>query len=41
VLVEAALYVPFGHAQAQALQAAADRHGDFLGVPATVLRTSL
>jgi len=41
VVVEAALYAPFDHAQAQALQAAADRHGAFLGRIATVVRTQL
>ena len=41
VLIEAALYPPFDGARAQALQAAADRHGDFLGLPATVVTRQL
>lgn len=36
VRIEAALYEWFDKAQTQALHAAADRHGEFLGVPATV-----
>jgi hypothetical protein len=36
VVVEAALYEPFDDAQARALQAAAERHGEFLGLTATV-----
>ncbi|HEY2957685.1 MAG TPA: winged helix DNA-binding domain-containing protein [Actinomycetota bacterium] len=36
VEIEAALYEPFDRAQARALQAAADRHGEFLGLTATV-----
>jgi hypothetical protein len=36
VLIEAALYEEFDDAQARALQAAADRHGAFLGLAATV-----
>jgi hypothetical protein len=36
VAVEVALYEPFDDAQAKALQAAADRQGEFLGLPATV-----
>jgi hypothetical protein len=41
VIIEAALYEPFTDPQARALQAAADRHGAFLGLPATVVRTKL
>jgi hypothetical protein len=41
VTIEAALYAPFDDAQAAALQAAADRHGEFLGLPATVVTTYL
>jgi hypothetical protein len=39
VVVEAALYAPFDDAQSEALQAAADRFGEFLGLSATVVRT--
>jgi hypothetical protein len=39
VAFEVALYEPFDEGQAKALQAAADRQGDFLGVPATVTAT--
>jgi hypothetical protein len=39
VVIEAALYEPFDDAQAGALQAAADGHGAFLGLPATVTHT--
>jgi hypothetical protein len=41
VTIEAALYQPFADPQARALQAAADRHGAFLGLPATVVCTKL
>jgi DNA glycosylase AlkZ-like len=41
VIIEAALYQPFADPQARALQAAADRHGAFLGLPATVVCTKL
>jgi hypothetical protein len=41
VIVEAALYTPFGDAQTRALQAAADQHGAFLGLAATVVTTEL
>jgi hypothetical protein len=41
VTIEAALYEPFDDAQAAALQAAADRHGEFLGLSATVVTTLL
>jgi hypothetical protein len=41
VTIEAALYGPFDDAQAAALQAAADRHGEFLGLSATVVTTLL
>jgi hypothetical protein len=41
VVIEAALYAPFDEDQAAALQAAADRHGAFLGLPATVVRTAI
>jgi hypothetical protein len=41
VLIEAALHEPFSDPQARALQAAADRHGAFLGRQATVVRTAL
>ena len=37
VVVQAALHAPFDHAQTRALQAAADRLGAFLGLPATVV----
>jgi hypothetical protein len=36
VAFEVALYEPFDDAQTKALQAAADRHGEFLGLAATV-----
>jgi hypothetical protein len=36
-----ALYEPFDDAQTKALQAAADRHGEFLGLAATVATTAL
>jgi hypothetical protein len=36
VIIEAALYAPFGDAQGDALHAAAARHGDFLGLPVAV-----
>ena len=38
VVIEAALYKPFNRAQTKALQAAADRHAEFLGLTATVVR---
>jgi Winged helix DNA-binding domain len=41
VAFEVALYEPFDDAQARALQAAADRQGEFLGVPATVVTTEI
>jgi hypothetical protein len=41
VAFEVALYEPFDDAQAKALQAAADRQGDFLGLPATVATTAI
>ena len=41
VVIEAALYRPFDDDQAQALRAAAARHGEFLGLPATVVTTVL
>lgn len=41
VLIEAALYTPFDDAQTRALQAAADRHGEFLGLTASVVSTTL
>jgi hypothetical protein len=41
VAFEVALYEPFDDAQAKALQAAADRQGEFLGLPATVTTTLL
>jgi hypothetical protein len=41
VIIEAALYQPFADPQTRALQAAADRHGAFLGLPATVVCTKL
>lgn len=37
VIVEVALYKAIDDAQARALQTAADRHGEFLGLPATVV----
>jgi hypothetical protein len=41
VVVDAALYTPFDDAQSEALQAAANKHGEFLGLPATVVMTQL
>jgi hypothetical protein len=41
VVIEAALYAPLDRAQARALQEAADRHGEFLGLPATVVRSEI
>jgi hypothetical protein len=41
VAFEVALYEPFGEDQAKALQAAADRQGEFLGLPATVTTTEI
>jgi hypothetical protein len=41
VAFEVALYEPFDEDQAKALQAAADRQGEFLGLPATVTTTLL
>jgi hypothetical protein len=41
VLIEAALYAPLDEAQSQALQAVADRHGEFLGVSAVVKQTAI
>jgi Winged helix DNA-binding domain len=41
VAFEVALYEPFDDAQAKALQAAADRQGEFLGLPATVTTSLL
>jgi Winged helix DNA-binding domain len=41
VAFEVALYEPFDDAQTKALQAAADRQGEFLGLPATVTTTLL
>jgi hypothetical protein len=41
VAFEVALYEPFDDAQAKALQAAADRHGEFLGLTATVATTRI
>jgi hypothetical protein len=41
VAIETALYTPFDDAQSRALQAAADRHGEFLGLTATVVRTEM
>ncbi len=38
VVIEAALYKPFNRVQTKALQAAADRHAEFLGLSATVVR---
>ena len=39
VIIEAVLYTLFDDAQTRALQAAADRHGQFLGLTATVVST--
>jgi hypothetical protein len=41
VAFEVALYEPFDDAQTKALQAAADRHSEFLGLPATVTTTTI
>jgi hypothetical protein len=41
VAFEVALYEPFDDAQAKALQAAADRHGEFLGLTVTVATTGI
>jgi len=41
VAFEVALYEPFDDAQAKALQAAADRQGEFLGLTATVATTGI
>ncbi len=41
VIIEAALYMPFDGARRQALQAAADKHGNFLNLPASVETTRL
>jgi len=42
LMIEAALYRPFDDAQTEALQTAADRHGDFIGVTAEpVITTAL
>jgi hypothetical protein len=41
VAFEVALYEPFDAAQAKALQAAADRQGEFLGLTATVATTGI
>jgi winged helix DNA-binding protein len=41
VTIEAALYEPFDDAQTMALQAAAARHGQFLGLTAAVTTTEL
>jgi Winged helix DNA-binding domain len=41
VAFEVALYEPFDDAQTKALQAAADRHGEFLGLAATVATTAI
>ena len=41
VAFEVALYEPFDDARAKALQAAADRHGEFLGLTATVTTTGI
>jgi DNA glycosylase AlkZ-like len=41
VAFEVALYDPFDDAQAKALQAAAERQGEFLGLPATVSTTGI
>lgn len=38
VVIEVALFKPFNRAQTKALQAAADRHAEFLGLTATVVR---
>jgi hypothetical protein len=41
VTIEAVLYAPFDDAQTAALHAAADRHGEFLGLPATMVTSLL
>jgi hypothetical protein len=41
VAFEVALYEPFDDAQTKALQAAADRHGEFLGLAASVTTTAI
>lgn len=41
VVIEVALHTPFDDAQQQALRDAADRHAEFLGLPATVVTTAL
>ncbi|MGH2817718.1 MAG: winged helix DNA-binding domain-containing protein [Actinomycetota bacterium] len=41
VIIEAALYTQLDDAQTQALQAAADRHGEFLGLTPTVLTSKM
>jgi Winged helix DNA-binding domain len=41
VAFEVALYEPFDDARARALRAAADRQGEFLGVPAAVVTTQI
>jgi hypothetical protein len=41
VAFEVALYEPFDDAQTKALQAAADRHGEFLGLAVTVATTAI
>jgi hypothetical protein len=41
VVIEAALFAPFDDSQSEALQAAAERYGEFLGVTATVEQTQL
>jgi hypothetical protein len=41
VLIEAALFEPFDGVQSRELQAVADRHGEFLGLPATVVQKTL
>ncbi len=39
VVIEAALYTPFDHAQTEALHTVANRYGEFLGLTATVVTT--
>jgi hypothetical protein len=41
VAIQAALFAPLDDAQAHALQATADRYGEFLGLPASVASTTL
>jgi hypothetical protein len=41
VIIEVALYTPFDDTQTQALQAATERHGAFLGLTATVVTTEM